>query len=88
MQLVEEQLLELPQLIEKLTWGPAKILGLDDGTLEPGSQADICVFDPEETWILEADQMRSGGQNTPFLGASLKGRVHATLLGGQLVFKR
>ncbi|MBS97993.1 MAG: dihydroorotase [Oceanospirillaceae bacterium] len=88
LQLVEEQLLELPQLIEKLTWGPAKILGLDDGTLEPGSQADICVFDPEETWILEADQMRSGGQNTPFLGASLKGRVHATLLGGQLVFKR
>ncbi|WP_027853567.1 dihydroorotase [Marinobacterium litorale] len=88
LQLVEEQLLELPQLIEKLTWGPAKILGLDDGTLEPGSQADICVFDPEETWILEAEQMRSGGQNTPFLGASLKGRVHATLLGGQLVFKR
>ncbi|WP_432697253.1 dihydroorotase [Marinobacterium sp. YM272] len=88
LQLVEEQLLELPQMIEKLTLGPARILGLDDGTLEVGTQADICIFDPHETWALDTTQMRSGGRNTPFAGQTLTGRVQTTLLGGEIVFRR
>lgn len=88
LQLVEEQLLELPQVVEKLTLGPARILGLDDGTLEVGTQADICIFDPNEEWLLEPAQMRSGGRNTPFAGKTLKGRVQITLLGGEIVFRR
>jgi dihydroorotase len=88
LQLVDEQLLELPQLIEKLTLGPARILGLDDGTLEPGTQADVCIFDPDERWILDPTEMRSGGQNTPFAGKEMKGRVHTTLLGGRIVYRR
>ncbi|MBR9885641.1 MAG: dihydroorotase [Oceanospirillales bacterium] len=87
LQLVDEQLLALPQLIEKLTLGPARILGLDDGTLEIGTQADICIFDPQEQWTLEPEQMRSGGHNTPFAGRTFKGRVHTTLLGGQIVYR-
>lgn len=85
--LIDEQLLELPQLIEKLTTGPAKILGLDEGTLEVGTQADICVFDPELEWTLKAEKMRSGGHNTPFLNQKLKGRVTTTLLDGQIVYR-
>lgn len=88
LQLVDKQLLELPQLIEKLTLGPARILGLDDGTLEPGTQADICIFDPNEEWTLESAEMRSGGRNTPFAGTRLKGRVQATLMGGRIVYRR
>lgn len=88
LQLVDKQLLELPQLIEKLTLGPARILGLDDGTLEAGTQADICIFDPNEEWTLEPAEMRSGGCNTPFAGTGLKGRVQATLLGGRIVYRR
>jgi len=88
LQLVDKQLLELPQLIEKLTRGPARILGLDEGTLEVGTRADICIFDPNEHWTLEPSEMRSGGQNTPFAGHRLKGRVSTTLLGGQIVYRR
>lgn len=46
--LVERKLIELPQLIEKLTLAPARILGLDSGSLMPGQQADICIFNPQE----------------------------------------
>ncbi|KAA0874335.1 dihydroorotase [Nitrincola tapanii] len=88
LQLVEQKLLELPQLIEKLTLGPARILGLDAGSLAPGSQADICIFDPEESWVVNEETLRSAGKNTPFFGQTLKGRVCATLTGGKVVYRR
>ncbi|MBV0933297.1 dihydroorotase [Marinobacterium weihaiense] len=86
--LVEQQLLELPQLIEALTAAPARILGIDAGTLAIGSQADICIFDPNAEWVVSADSLRSAGKNTPFLGQTLKGRVSATLMDGRIVFRR
>lgn len=86
--LVEQQLLELPQLIEALTAAPARVLDIDAGTLAIGSQADICVFDPDVEWTLTADTLRSAGKNTPFLGQTLKGRVNATLMDGRIVFRR
>lgn len=86
--LVEQQLLELPQLIEALTAAPARILDIDAGTLEVGSQADICIFDPDAEWTVTADSLRSAGKNTPFLGQSLKGRVNTTLMDGRIVFRR
>ncbi len=88
LQLVDQQLLGMSQLIEKLTLGPARILDLDEGTLEIGTRADVCIFDPEQRWTLRAEQMRSGGHNTPFLNRELKGQVTTTLLGGQVVFRR
>ncbi|QSR36833.1 dihydroorotase [Marinobacterium iners] len=88
LRLVEQQLLELPQLIESLTIAPARILGLDAGTLEVGSQADICVFDPATEWTVSEDSLRSAGKNTPFLGQTLKGQVKATLMDGRIVFRR
>lgn len=87
LRLIDEQLLELPQLIEKLTLAPARILGLDDGTLEVGTQADVCIFDPELEWHLNAVQMRSKGHNTPFMNQQMKGRVTHTLLAGKTVFE-
>ncbi len=50
--LIDQQLIELPQLIETLTAAPARILGIEAGTLAIGSQADICVFDPEAEWVV------------------------------------
>ncbi len=88
LRLVEQQLLELPQLIESLTIAPARILGLDAGTLEVGSQADICVFDPATEWTVSEDSLRSAGKNTPFLDQTLKGQVKATLMDGRIVFRR
>lgn len=86
--LIEQELIELPQLIETLTSAPARILGIEAGTLEIGSQADICVFDPNAEWVVSDDNLRSAGKNTPFLGQTLKGRVNATLMDGRIVFRR
>lgn len=85
--MVQEGWLELPQLIDRLTRSPAEILGIEAGTLEVGSAADICVFDPELRWSPTADQLRSKGKNTPFKRVELKGRVTLTLLGGVPVFR-
>ncbi|MBR9827767.1 MAG: amidohydrolase family protein, partial [Oceanospirillales bacterium] len=86
--LVEQQLLALPQLIEALTAAPARILGIEAGTLNIGSQADICIFDPDAGWTVSTDNLISAGKNTPFLGQTLKGRVNATLMDGRIVFRR
>ena len=85
--LVEQDVLTLDQLIEKLSLGPARVLGLDSGQLGLGSVADICVFDPEAEWTLTEEAMRSSGKNSPLLGLPLKGRVCYTLVDGELVYQ-
>lgn len=86
--LVERKLIELPQLIEKLTLAPARILGLESGSLMPGRQADICIFNPQESWIVNAENLHSAGKNSPFTGQTLTGRVTTTLIGGKVIFRR
>jgi dihydroorotase len=86
LRLVEENILTLPELLQLLTCGPARILGLPAGTLTEGAVADICIFNPELTWLLDAGGMRSRGHNTPFAGWEMKGRTVHTLLGGRLVY--
>ena len=85
LRLVDEHVLELGELIHRLTAGPSAILGLPFGTLAIGATADICVFDPERIWQLHIDTIRSNGRNTPFMGWELKGRVMHTVLAGRLV---
>jgi len=85
--LVDENEFTLPQAVAALTRGPAAALGIERGTLSPGAAADICLFDPNEHWILDDTSMQSRGHNTPFKGRALKGRVRYTLLGGTIVFE-
>ncbi len=75
----------LPVLLERLTWGPARILGLEGGHFGAGAPADVCIFDPEAVWVLEPGTLRSRGQNSPFVGWELLGRVTHTLLAGRAV---
>ncbi|MDO6515014.1 MULTISPECIES: dihydroorotase [unclassified Neptuniibacter] len=84
--LVEQEMLDLPQLIEKLTLAPAAILGLDAGNLAIGRKADICIFDPKAEWRLTPETSYSRGKNTPFMGHQLKGKVTNTLHNGQVVY--
>lgn len=84
----EEAHLPLAVALSRVTCDPAAVLGIDAGTLAVGSAADICVFDPNATWKIAADTLRSRGKNTPFLGAEISGRVCATFVGGRLVFER
>lgn len=91
LRLIDDNLLSLPEVIERLTLGPARILGLEaqgTGTLGIGKPADLIVFDAERPWQVTAETLQSAGRNTPFLGWELKGRVTHTFVAGKLVFQR
>lgn len=87
LRLARDGVLPLATLIERLTWGPAQILGLDSGHLGVGTMADVCVFDPEADWQVEPSILNSRGQNSPFLGWTLQGRVTHTLWEGRVVYE-
>ncbi len=84
--LVEQGVLDLPSVIARLSTGPAAVLGRDLGRLKPGRAADVCVFDPQETWVPSPETLVSQGHNTPFLGRPLTGRVRWTLHEGRVVW--
>jgi dihydroorotase len=85
--LVDEDEVTMSQAVTALTGGPAAALGIDRGTLSVGAVADVCLFDPDEQWVLNDASMLSRGHNTPFKGRTLKGRVRCTLMGGRVVFE-
>ncbi|MDR1275727.1 MAG: dihydroorotase [Candidatus Accumulibacter sp.] len=82
----EESALPLETALARVTCDPARILGIDAGELTVGRAADLCIFDPAETWRVSAETLCSDGKNTPFLGVELTGRVKATLIEGRVVF--
>lgn len=78
--------LSLAQTLRPVTSAAAAIAGLTGGRLDVGAAADLCIFDPDATWTVAADTLRSQGKNTPFLGQTLTGRVRHTLVGGRPAF--
>jgi len=86
LQLVAEQIITLEQGVAALSTKPAQILRLDSGALTPGFAADICIFDPEQTWQVNAENWHSQGVNTPYWGQTLKGRVNTTLQAGNVIY--
>jgi len=90
MALVHNGELDLTTLISKLTLEPAKIIGTkygELGTLKPGCQADITLFDPNKEWIVSSQDFASKGKNTPFDGYQFKGKVMATVVAGEVVYQ-
>lgn len=72
------------ELIRKLTVGPANLLRLNAGTLQPGAVADITIFAPNESWCIETDRFRSKSRNNPFDGMAVQGRVKYTIVDGEI----
>ncbi len=87
-ELVEAGHIERKDLIRLLTIGPASVLGIDRGTLKPGSPADVVVIDPDQEWTVDPSTFHSRGHNTPFAGETLRGRVHVVLVGGDVRYSR
>lgn len=86
LKLVAENHINLDQGIAALTQHPAEILALPTGALNIGLSADICIFDPELCWEINADTWKSRGINTPFWGQTLQGRVTHTIQAGRIIF--
>lgn len=84
--LVRNNRLSLKTLLDRMSTGPARALGLPGGSLAAGRPADIVLIDPELEWTVEAGSFCSKGRNTPFGGARLVGRVVRTLAGGETVW--
>ena len=70
--------------MEKFTINPAKILGINKGTLGQGKDADIVVVDPQREWLVEKQTLLSKSKNCAFLGKKLRGVVKYTICGGEL----
>ena len=75
--------LTLFDLIERMSTAPARLMGIEGGTLRPGSRADLVLFDPEEVWTVDPASFRSKSRNTPFAGWEVTGRVKRTIIGGE-----
>jgi len=86
LQLVRDGVLSLSDMLAKMTSNPARLLGLDSGTLSIGSTADVTIFDPDATWIVDRDKLVSKGKNTPWHGKEMTGQVSHTLKAGCLVY--
>jgi len=90
MSLVHDGQLTLPTLISKLTGEPARIIGDkygQMGTLAIGAAADVTIFDPDRSWVVNTDMFASKGRNTPLAGSTLKGKVMLTIARGKIVYK-
>ena len=75
------------QMAEKMSYNPAKIVGLDKGDIAPGKTADIVIFDPNETYKIDKNKFASKGRNTPFDGRTVTGKVKMTIVGGHIVYE-
>ena len=87
LRLVNEKIIDLKTMVEKLTVEPAKILGINAGTLSIDSPADICIFNPSENWTVNAAEFTSIGHNSPFTDWELQGKVSHTLVDGNITYQ-
>ena len=79
--------IDIVRLIEMYTLEPAKLLGLEAGTLSVGAPADVTLIDPDLEWTVKIDKFESASRNSPFDGWKLTGRAVRTMVGGKTVWK-
>jgi dihydroorotase len=82
--LIEPGILDWPSAIEKLTMNPARVLGINKGTLAVGADADVTIIDPAYEWTVDPARFRSRSKNTPFGGWRLRGRAETVIVGGEV----
>ena len=85
-ELVKPGILTPMQMAEKMSYNPAKVLGLEKGTVAEGSHADLTIFDPECEWVIDPAEFLSKGKNTPFGGKKVTAKVKATIVDGEIAY--
>lgn len=85
--LVKPGHLTMEQLVEKMCVNPSKILGLNKGSIEVGSSADLTIIDMDEEFIVDINKFSSKSKNSPFNGFKLQGTVYYTIVEGNVVVR-
>jgi dihydroorotase len=86
-ELIEPKILSWPQMAQKMSSGPAKIMGLGNkGIIKEGFDGDVTIIDPDAQWAVREEDFVSKSNNSPFVGRKLKGRVTETICAGKVVF--
>ncbi len=75
------------QMAEKMSYNPARLIPVDRGDIQPGKEADVVIFDPNETYVIDKNTFASKGRNTPFHGRKVTGRVRYTICGGRIIYQ-
>ncbi|WP_304082955.1 dihydroorotase [Peptostreptococcus stomatis] len=83
-ELVMKNRLSMIHMLSKFTSNPARYYKLNKGNIQVGKPADVCIFDPNQEYIVEG--FKSKSSNSPFLGRSLYGKVKYTIVGGDIVY--
>jgi dihydroorotase len=84
LRLVDEGVLDIGTLVERMSIAPARILGMASG-LRAGMTADITLIDPVKEWVVSADKLKSKSRNTPFDNWTMRGKAVMTLLDGRVI---
>ena len=79
--------LDLPLIVSKMSYEPAKVFNLEAGTLAVGKNADITVIDPELSWTVDDSKFYTRGSHSPFVGRKLKGKAVLTVVDGKIVMQ-
>lgn len=85
-ELVEQGYLTKMQLVEKMSYNPARIIGIDKGEIKEGKMADLVIADFDEAYNIDVQKFASKGKNTPFHGKEVKGRIYKTIVNGNVVY--
>ncbi len=85
--MIEPGLMSWSDLVNKMCSLPARILGIEKGTLGIGCDADIVIFSPEKEWVVKKKNFASRSKNSAFIGKKLKGAVEYTIHKGEVVYK-
>lgn len=86
-ELVEPGWLTPLQMVEKMSYNPAQVIGIDRGTLKEGKVADITIIDPAAEWEIDSRKFVSLGKNTPFNGKKVHGKVLYTICNGEFAYR-
>lgn len=86
--LVDEKYISYLDLVRLTSYNPAKILGIEKGEISEGKIADITIFNPNEEYVYQKEDIVSKSKNTPFIGKKLKGKVYYTIVNGEIVYKK
>ncbi len=86
LKLVQNSVISLTDLVEKMSTNPAKILGLNIG-ITAGNPADITIIDPDVSYKIDSSRFKSLSRNTPFDGWDMKGKAVLTMVGGKVLFE-